>query len=184
MVNREGRIIYSPSDLVCFIASPFTSWLDRFYLENPGVLEPDEETEDQKLIAETGNEHERSVLEGFKASGIGVAEVATDDREQAHADTLGALKAKAPIIYQAALEDERFAGFADFLILDNTGQYQVWDTKLAHSPKPYYAIQLCSIPKCWRLLDMRHCLRNSALFSAQMTGLNFESKTFSTTTVR
>ena len=143
MVNREGRIIYSPSDLVCFIASPCTSWLDRFYLENPGVLEPDEKTEDQKLIAETGNEHERSVLEGFKASGIGVAEVATDDREQAHADTLGALKAKAPIIFQAALEDERFAGFADFLILDNTGQYQVWDTKLAHSPKPYYAIQLC-----------------------------------------
>ena len=50
---------------------------------------------------------------------------------------------QAPVIYQAALRDERFAGFADFLILDDAGRYQVWDAKLARSPKPYFAIQLC-----------------------------------------
>lgn len=57
--------------------------------------------------------------------------------------TLAAVKAKAPIIYQAALESGQFAGFADFIILDAADQFQVWDTKLARSPKPYYAIQLC-----------------------------------------
>ena len=143
MITHGDKIIFSPSDLVRFVASPFSSWMDRFNLENPGELKPDEETEDQRLIAETGNEHEHSVLEDFKASGIGVAEIATDDIRQARADTLEALKTKAPIIYQAALEHDRFAGFADFLTLDDTEQYQVWDAKLAHSPKPYYAIQLC-----------------------------------------
>ena len=50
---------------------------------------------------------------------------------------------KAPIIYQAALRDGDFAGYADFLKLDASGKYQAWDTKLALSPKPYYPIQLC-----------------------------------------
>jgi predicted RecB family nuclease len=36
-----------------------------------------------------------------------------------------------------------FAGFADFLQLGSTRKYEVWDTKLALSPKPYYPIQLC-----------------------------------------
>jgi Predicted nuclease (RecB family) len=61
----------------------------------------------------------------------------------ARAQTLAAIHAKAGVIYQAALGNGRFAGFADFLMLDGCGRYQVWDTKLAHSPKPYYAIQLC-----------------------------------------
>jgi uncharacterized protein len=29
------------------------------------------------------------------------------------------------------------------MILDDAGRYQIWDTKLARSPKPYYAVQLC-----------------------------------------
>ena len=41
------------------------------------------------------------------------------------------------------MRDGDFAGYADFLKLDNVGKYQAWDTKLALSPKPYYPIQLC-----------------------------------------
>ncbi len=143
MINHEGKITYSPSDLVRFVTSPFSSWMDRLYLENPDELTPDEAGKDQRLIAETGNQHERSVLDDFKEAGIAVTEIATDERETAQSATLAALEAKAPIIYQAALENERFAGFSDFLILDDSECYQVWDMKLAHSPKPYYAIQLC-----------------------------------------
>lgn len=47
------------------------------------------------------------------------------------------------MIYQVTLYAGQFADFAEFLILDEQGGYQVWDTKLARSPKPYYAIQLC-----------------------------------------
>ena len=116
--------------------------MDRYYLENPKAVTPDEETDDQKLIAETGNEHERTMLEEFKGA-TKVTEILRDDFQAAREKTLAAIKSRAPIIYQAALEDDRFAGFADFVVLDESNRYQIWDTKLARSPKPYYAIQLC-----------------------------------------
>ena len=117
--------------------------MDRYFLENPGEVTPDKETEDEKLIAQTGDQHERAVLDEFKFSNANLVEVPKDDSAVAKAKTLAAINAKTPIIYQAALERGQFAGFADFLILNKSGGYQVWDTKLARSPKPYYAIQLC-----------------------------------------
>lgn len=117
--------------------------MDRFLLENPGTIVPDVETEDQRLIAETGNKHERAVLDEFKTSGAGLVEILRDNFAGAIARTKEAVEARAPIIYQAALQCGEFAGFADFILLDTSDNYQVWDTKLARSPKPYYAIQLC-----------------------------------------
>lgn len=143
MRKQSGTIVYSPSDLIRFLASPYSSWMDRYHLERPGTLVPDEDSEDRKLIARTGDEHERSTFEEFKGSIPGLVSIPTTDFETARAATLAAVKARAPVIYQAALGDERFAGYADFLILGDDGRYRVWDTKLARSPKPYYAIQLC-----------------------------------------
>lgn len=143
MKKQSGKIIYSPSDLIRYLASPFASWLDRYYLENPGAITPDDETEEQKLFSRAGDEHEQSILSGYKASTYSVFEISKDDFVAAQAATLTAIKDKAPVIYQAALQDGLFAGYADFLILDSGGQYQAWDTKLALSPKPYYPIQLC-----------------------------------------
>jgi predicted RecB family nuclease len=144
MKKQCGTIIYSPSDLIRYLASPFASWLDRYHLENPGALTPDEQTKEQELLSKTGDEHERSILTGHKAAGSVLVEIAKDENSfaAAHKATLAAINDKAAIIYQAALQDGSFAGFADFLIL-TSGKYQVWDTKLAISPKPYYPIQLC-----------------------------------------
>ena len=139
----SGQLLYSPSDLVRYLDSPFASWMDRYYLEDPGAVTPDEETEDEKLIAQTGDEHERAVLNEYKSSTADLLEIPKDDPAVGLTKTLSGINAKAPIIYQAVLESGQFAGFADFLILDPSGRYQVWDTKLARSPKPYYAIQLC-----------------------------------------
>jgi len=141
--DHNGQTVYSPTDLVRYVASPFASWMDRYYLENPKKTIPDQETEEERLIAQTGDEHERTVLNEFKSSGPAVAEIPKDDTAVARAITLSAISDKTPIIYQAALESGPFAGFADFLMLDGSGHYEVWDTKLARSPKPYYAIQLC-----------------------------------------
>jgi uncharacterized protein len=143
MKDESGAIIYSPSDLIRYVASPFASWLDRYYLENPGAITPDEATEEEKLLSRTGDEHERAILTDYKDSDPEVVEIAKADFERARRATLAAIKRKAPIIYQAALQDGVFAGFADFLILDGAEKYEVWDTKLALSPKPYYPIQLC-----------------------------------------
>jgi len=145
MKKESDAIIYSPSDLIRYLASPFSSWLDRYELENPGVLTRDEQTEEEKLLSRTGDEHERSVLTEYKASGSVLVEIAKDENDfvAAYKATLAAINDKAPIIYQAALQDGSFAGYADFLKLDAPGKYEVWDTKLALSPKPYYPIQLC-----------------------------------------
>src|SRR6476660_2521884 len=145
MRKETGTIIYSPSDLIRYLASPFGSWLDRYRLEGLGEIKPDEQTEEEKLLARTGDEHEQSILSGYKSSHAGLVEIIKDDNqfEVTHAATLEAIQNKAPIIYQAALRHGDFAGYADFLKLDASGKYQAWDTKLALSPKPYYPIQLC-----------------------------------------
>jgi predicted RecB family nuclease len=145
MRKESGATIYSPSDLIRYLASPFGSWLYRYYLENPSAITPDEQSDEEKLLSRTGDEHEQSILSDYKAFGSGLVEIAKDDTqfEVAHAVTLAAINDKAAIIYQAALQDGVFQGYADFLILDGAGKYQAWDTKLALSPKPYYPIQLC-----------------------------------------
>ena len=131
------------SDLIRYLASPFASWMDHYYMENCGEVTPDEQTEDQVLIAQTGDQHERAVLDEFKATVANLIEIPKEDSADARAKTLAALNANAPVIYQAVLQCGPFAGFADFLTLEASGQYQVWDTKLARSPKPYFIIQLC-----------------------------------------
>lgn len=143
MKKHSSQFLYSPSDLVRYLKSPFASWMDRYYLENPGAVIPDKETEDERLIAQTGDQHERAVLDELRVSHADLVEVPKDDPVVARTTTLSAIHAKARIIYHAALESGLFAGFADFLMCDRAGRYQVWDAKLARSPKPYYAIQLC-----------------------------------------
>jgi len=142
MKKRGNQIVYSPSDLVTFLASPFASWMDRYYLENPDAVTPDPRSEDLILIAETGNEHEADILAQMKTAVPGLVEISMQD-PLAFEKTQAAIAARAPIIYQAKLASGVFEGYSDFLQLDQTGEYVVWDTKVARSPKPYYAIQLC-----------------------------------------
>ena len=54
-----------------------------------------------------------------------------------------AVQRRAPVIYQAAMFDGRFAGFADFLVLDGD-QYLLRDTKLARSVKVEALLQLAA----------------------------------------
>lgn len=142
MKKEADGIVYSPSDLVRFLESHFASWMDRYNLEFPGKFRWDPISEDAQLVFAAGEEHERAVLEQLIGSGTDVAEIGNDDDPEA--DTLEAIRARRPVIYQARLAADGFAGYADFMILDeDTGKYRIWDTKLARSPKPYYAVQLC-----------------------------------------
>ncbi|MBE7515107.1 MAG: TM0106 family RecB-like putative nuclease [Chloracidobacterium sp.] len=142
MKKFSERLIYSPTDIVRFLESPFASWMDRHHIENPGVLAPKAISEDARLIIETGQAHERKILEQLRGSEGLLYEVEYGDQLGV---TLEAIRRRDPIIYQAKLANEFFEGYADFMILDEaTGRYQIWDAKLAHSPKPYYAVQLCA----------------------------------------
>jgi uncharacterized protein len=152
--------------------------MDRYYLENHNAVTPDQETEDQKLIARTGDQHERAVLEEFKLSVPALLEISKDDTAAAHLETIAAIKARAPIIYQAALQDQQFAGFADFLILDEVGRYQIWDTKLAHSPKPHYAIQLCCYSEMFAATTGEHMPETFGLILGTKNRVEFRVEDF------
>src|SRR5213595_1609781 len=104
MEKESDSIIYSPSDLIRYLASPFASWLDRYHLENPDAIAPDKQTEEEELLSRTGDEHEQSILTGYKAS-TSVIEIPKGSFATAHAGTLAAIRNNAPIIYQAALQD-------------------------------------------------------------------------------
>lgn len=136
-------MVFSPTDLTRFAASPFASWMDRYHLEFPDTITPDPLTDDQSLVIQTGINHEAAVLHEFKASGVSIIEIRAHNQIEARRLTQAALVDQPSMIYQAALELGQFAGYADFLLLNENGHYHVWDTKLARSPKPNYAIQLC-----------------------------------------
>ncbi len=142
MKKAANSLVYSPSDLVRYLESPFSSWMDRYHLEHPGELVPDELSEDAELIIKTGEVHEQAILEQFRGSVNDLCEIEREGHSTV--DVREIIKRRHSIIYQAKLESGNFAGYADFIILDeSTDRYQIWDTKLARSPKPYYAIQLC-----------------------------------------
>lgn len=143
MRKIADAIVFSPSDLITYVASPFASWMDRYYLENRGLVTPDKESEEQVLIAQTGDLHESAILAELENSGVKIAKIERGNFDSAVAGTKTAISERVPIVFQAALQKEQFAGYADFLILDVGGSYELWDTKLARSPKPYYAVQLC-----------------------------------------
>ena|ERR1700676_228924 len=94
MQKRSGAVVYSPSDLIRYFASPFASWMDRYHLENPDGITPDEEAEDQKLVAQTGDRHEISVLTELKLETPDLIEIAKNDFAGAHTETLLAISAK------------------------------------------------------------------------------------------
>ncbi|MCH8054197.1 MAG: hypothetical protein IH895_09065, partial [Planctomycetes bacterium] len=118
--------------------------------EPPGVneCEPDEKDEQLKLIAAKGMEHEKAFLERLREEGHQIAEL--DGGSTGLADTIEAMKQQKDFIFQARLEHEIFGGFADFLALKDgksslgDHHYEVWDTKLARSPKASFIVQLCA----------------------------------------
>ena len=145
MQYNAGQLLFAPSDLIRFMESPYCSWMDRYHLEKPGALTPDAESEDMKLIAATGDKHEKNFLAELKKQGS-VHEISRG--ASALEDTLAAIRAGHSTIFQACLQKGRFKGYADFLQLCGQGPagqpvYEVWDTKLARKTKPYYLVQLC-----------------------------------------
>lgn len=107
-------------------------------------MTPDSRDPLMRVLARRGGEHERSFLAKLRDAGREVSEI---DREAGVRATLMALESGVSVIYQAPLQGNGFAGYADFLIRadDTTSQidYTVWDTKLARQAQPYFIVQLC-----------------------------------------
>jgi uncharacterized protein len=144
--------LYSASDLTLFMRSPFASWMARLALDYPEKVTGIEKDEDAMmgLLAGKGILHEANYLEKIKEEygTENVIEIAAD-KNTAAANTLAAMDAGYQVIFQAYLQRENFAGYADFLVRREGKSalgdyyYEVWDTKLSKSTKPYFIMQLC-----------------------------------------
>jgi len=145
--KTTGNFIYSPTDLIRFMESPYAVWMERWKLAFPGELTPNQPTEEQALVAKTGDLHEAKFLAELKAEGKDIVEIEKNAKD-AESLTQRAIMNGAEVIYQGCLSLEPFRGYTDFLVKAGTDAkgnnlYEVWDTKLARKPKPYFLVQLC-----------------------------------------
>lgn len=152
--HASGSLIYSPSDLTTYIESPFASWMDRYRAEGiEPAFEKDPDDAGAILISDRGNVHEELVLKRIESEYGPITRIERGKTfSETEARTFEAMKAGARVIYQAALRLDPFQGYADFLIRKELPEgnpsklgayyYEAWDSKLAHSVKPYFITQL------------------------------------------
>lgn len=156
MQELNGTIIYSASDLS---SASDCEWavvrkLDKmlgYDIEVPVV-----EDEMLQRAGKLGNIHEEKKLASLKEEfPSGVVEITRPDYEnedrtwleqmlEASAKTIDSLRSKVPVVFQGAFFDGEFQGYADFLILNEQGQYEVNDTKLARKAKITALLQLAA----------------------------------------
>jgi hypothetical protein len=73
--GANGALTYAPTDLIRFMQSPFAIWMDRFLLERPDELAPDEEDVQKQLIAGEGEKHEQAYLDRLVSEGVALVEI-------------------------------------------------------------------------------------------------------------
>lgn len=146
MFVADDRVIYSASDLAAAARCEYA--LLRAFDAKLG-RGPSVSVDDELLArtAELGGQHEERHLDELRSltdvAIIGRPAYTVAGLTAAADTTLNAVKQHAPVIYQAAMFDGRFVGFADFLILD-ADRYRLRDTKLARSVKVEALLQLAA----------------------------------------
>ena len=156
MQSIDGTLVHSASDLNDFGECLHLTALERGVAERTRVR-PTREDPTADLLRRKGDEHERRHLERLRAI-YGERLVAFEARPHnslagyraAEAESVAAMAAGAEVIFQATFFDGTFLGRADFLRKVASPSrfgdfgYEVVDTKLALSPKPYFLVQLCN----------------------------------------
>src|SRR5438309_1149097 len=146
MYRTANQLVFSATDLVDFF---FCEHLTEQELARADGLigRPARDDAAAEVMRRRGTEHENRYLQHLLDSGRDVAVVPrpnSNDFEslcEANAKTVRAMRAGADVIYQAALFDGRWLGFADFLLRVETPSalgsfsYEVADTKLARTAK-------------------------------------------------
>lgn len=148
MQIKDGKLLFSPSDLITYMDSPFDSWAERCSKEKPELHEADAHDEGMDILQKLGIKHEEDFLATLQTSGKDVAVIQASGAA-GELQTIAEMRAGREVIYQGVLSQENFAGKSDFLFKvpgkSKLGDfhYEAWDTKLAREVKPYYIVQLC-----------------------------------------
>lgn len=139
-------VIYSASDLAAAARCEY-ALLRSFDAQLGRGLAVSSDDELLARTAQLGGDHEQRHLEDLRADSevtvIGRPSYTAAGLSAAATATLEAVQRRDPVIYQAAMFDGRFAGFADFLIWDGE-RYRLRDTKLSRSVKVEALLQLAA----------------------------------------
>jgi predicted RecB family nuclease len=151
MRTVDGQLRIAAGDVANFVACRHLTRLD-LAVAHQLVRAPMVEDVGAKALEERGLEHERQVLEGFRARGWSVDDQRTGgqgwERDSADA-TAAAMRRRADVIYQGTLLVDDRLGLPDFLVrADLLGSpmgadplYEVVDAKLARSAKARAVLQ-------------------------------------------
>jgi predicted RecB family nuclease len=152
MDARAGRLIWSASDVVDFLACEHLTSLERAVAA--GSLTEPMPGPEQAIVLERGREHEKSVLAMLAAGAGELVRIerrpGTEGYAYGAAQTRDAMANGAPIIAGATFVDGYFVGFADLLVrvegasCFGAWSYEVADVKLAVHAKPSALVQLCA----------------------------------------
>ncbi|AMM20639.1 hypothetical protein AX769_11410 [Frondihabitans sp. PAMC 28766] len=142
------HVVTSPSDLSTWAACEW-AFLRRLDAKL-GRIDKAEDKADAMLerTATLGIEHEERYLERLRTEhgAENVVEFADRPAPAEYASAAeaarAAMAAGAKVLYQATFFDGWFLGFSDFLILNDAGAYEVYDTKLARHAKITALLQL------------------------------------------
>jgi len=150
MQYKNDALLFSPSDLITFMESPFASAMDRSKISNP-ALEKHIDPEDSLFtsLQRKGEKHEKQFIEELKLAGHCVFDINQYSAQKTLNTTLVAMQEGKNIITGGYLSHEQFSGISDILAkvpgdsLLGDYHYEVWDIKLSKIIKPYFVIQLC-----------------------------------------
>lgn len=156
-IDESGSVVTSASDLAAYASCEF-AFLRRLdaRLGRIARIVDDPDSLGAKTI-ELGKAHEQAVLAAYKASGLNVVELKQGDVASAPDSarmTAEALRSGADVVYQATFIGDSFLGYADFLVKQPDGRYQVQDTKLARTAKVVALLQLAAYAEQLRLIDI------------------------------
>lgn len=148
MFVTGDSIVYSASDLAAAARCEYALLRDFDAKLGWGPAAPAEDDLLERTAA-LGTDHERRELDRLRGDfGSGVAVIGRPAYTPAgfaaaSEATRRAIAGGAPVVYQAAMFDGRFVGFADFLVRDGE-RYRVVDTKLARSANVTALLQLAA----------------------------------------
>ncbi|TMK98896.1 MAG: TM0106 family RecB-like putative nuclease [Actinobacteria bacterium] len=154
-MQRTGDgLLLSATDLVAFLECEHLSALDLRVTTGQEVIKQTR-TDSTELVARKGSEHEQRYLESLISKPLDIVTIPSSidgaaAASEAAAATEAAMRAGTDVIYQAALADGAWRGYADFLErvakpspAFGDWSYEVVDTKLARRSKPEFIVQLC-----------------------------------------
>src|SRR5688572_22627794 len=122
MQLRDGRLVFSPSDLNAFLACPHLTTL-QLAVARGEIAKPYRVNRHADLIRRKGDEHEGAYLASLRGDVVAIGKPWEIGWEVAAEATAKAMRDGAPVVYQAAFVDDGWRGLADFVERRPDGGY-------------------------------------------------------------